>query len=226
VKILIADDDADMLDMTTYSLHKNGYEVITVTDGVQALERWGDDRPDLVLLDVGLPRVNGFDVCRRIRERDRTPVIMVTGRGEEEQVVQGFVAGADDYVRKPFSHRELAMRIRAVLARCSGQDAAQPLGRISTPHMRLDLQSHEVTRGDVSARLTPLEFRLLYILASNEGRVVSTSRLIQHAWGCDGVQTALLKTHVCHIRRKLRMQSGQPGNIKAVPWVGYYLTRD
>jgi DNA-binding response OmpR family regulator len=226
MKILVADDDVDMLDVTTYALRKHGYQVVTVTDGAQAIQRWRDDQPDLVLLDVGLPRMNGFEVCRKIREHSTTPIIMVTGRSEDDQVVQGFLLGADDYVTKPFSHRQLAMRIRAVLNRSSGGLQAEPATELNTSDMRLDLQSHEVTRGDLTVRLTPLEFRILYILSANEGRVVSSSRLIEYAWGYDGGEASLLKTHVCHIRQKLKMQRGQGGYIRAIPWVGYSLTRD
>jgi DNA-binding response OmpR family regulator len=226
LKILLVDDDPDMLDVTKYGLHKRGYEVVTVSDGAEALRRCESDNPDLVLLDVGLPRVNGFEVLRKLRETSRLPVIILSGRSDEEQLAQGFVLGADDYVTKPFSHRLLAMRVNAVLQRSSGRLAAVPDGQMTTRTLSLDLQAHEVKRGDVRVRLTPLEFRILHILAANEGRVVTTSRLVQHAWGHDAAQTALLKTHVCHIRRKLHMRAGEPGYIKAVPWVGYYLTKE
>ena len=225
MKILLVDDDVDTLDLTTYALRKHGYKVITGTDGQQALSRWQEEQPDLVVLDASMPKKNGFDVCREIREKSLTPVIMVTGKTDEESVVQGFLAGADDYVAKPFSHRQLAMRIRAVLNRCTERANVEPSGDLQTSDMRLDMQSHEVHRNGKCVRLTPLEFRILYLLASNEGRVVSSQRLVEYAWGYDGGESSLLKTHVCHIRQKLGMQQGEGPYIQGIPWVGYQLTK-
>jgi DNA-binding response OmpR family regulator len=225
MKILLADDDTDMLDVTTYAFRRDGFNVITATDGEQALRRWKTDEPDLVLLDVGLPRVNGFEVCRRIRQGSSTPVIMLTARGEEEHVVKGFLLGADDYVTKPFSHRQLTMRVRAVLQRRSGAAVPEPANELQVGELKIDMQSHEVTKGDFIVRLTPLEFRILYILAINVGRVVSSTRLIEYAWGYDGGDASMLKTHICHIRQKLKLEKGQPGYITSIPHVGYSLTR-
>jgi DNA-binding response OmpR family regulator len=225
MKILLADDDTDMLDVTTYAFRRDGFNVITATDGEQALRRWKTDEPDLVLLDVGLPRVNGFEVCRRIRQGSSTPVIMLTARGEEEHVVKGFLLGADDYVTKPFSHRQLTMRVRAVLQRRSGSAVPEPANELQVGELKVDMQSHEVTKGDFIVRLTPLEFRILYILAINVGRVVSSTRLIEYAWGYDGGDASMLKTHICHIRQKLKLEKGQPGYITSIPHVGYSLTR-
>jgi DNA-binding response OmpR family regulator len=118
------------------------------------------------------------------------------------------------------------MRIQAVLNRCAERPFAAPRGDVSTTDMRLDLQSHEVTRQGRTVRLTPLEFRILYLLATNEGQVIGTQRLIEHAWGFEGGESSLLKTHVCHIRRKLGMKDGSGPYIKSVPWVGYQLTRE
>jgi two-component system, OmpR family, response regulator len=155
-----------------------------------------------------------------------TPVIMMSGRNDDDNVVQGFLVGADDYVVKPFSHRQLAMRVRALLNRCGNGLRAVPAGELRVGELCLDKQSHEVTKGGVTTRLTPLEFRLLYILATNEGRVVNSARLIEYAWGYDGGQALLLKTHVCHIRRKLGLGRSEAGDIAAVPWVGYKLLKE
>ena len=225
MNILLVDDDTDLMDVTTYALRKHGYAVTTVTDGLKAVERFRAEQPDLVVLDVGLPRLNGFEVCRKIREQSDTPVIMVTGRADDENVVQGFLVGADDYVVKPFSHRQLAARIRAVLNRAAGGRASEPTGVVTTSDLRLDPQSHEVTKDGVTVRLTPLEFRILHVLAINEGRVVSSARLIEHAWGYEGGAASLPKTHVCHIRQKLAMDPKRGGYIKAIPWLGYTLTK-
>jgi DNA-binding response OmpR family regulator len=224
VKIMLVEDDTDTLDVTTYSLRKSGYDVVACTDGQQAVARWESEKPDLVVLDVNLPKVNGFDVCRKIRDNSLTPVIMLTGRTDEEHVLQGFNVGADDYVTKPFSHKQLAARIRAVLNRVGERVPAEPAGQVKTTDMVLDMQAHEVTRNGKNVRLTPLEFKILYILASNEGRVVSSQRLIEYAWGYDGGDPSLLKTHVCHIRQKLGFKDVGP-NIESVPWVGYKLVK-
>jgi DNA-binding response OmpR family regulator len=157
---------------------------------------------------------------------------MLTARNDDDNVVQGFLTGADDYVTKPFSHRQLAARIRAVLNRTHGGLTPEPDGDLTVGNLRLDLHSHEVTiKDDRTVRLTPLEFRVLYMLAINEGRVVPSSRLVEYAWGYEGGEASLLKTHISHIRRKLgladRAGAVQPDDvrIRTVPWVGYLLTR-
>jgi DNA-binding response OmpR family regulator len=226
MKILVADDDPDLLDVTTYALRRHGYNIVTATDGVQAVERCEDERPDLMLLDIGLPRLNGFEVCRRIRERSSMPIIMLTARNDDDNVVQGFLTGADDYVTKPFSHRQLVMRIRSVLNRTAGGLWPEPTGEVRVGDLRLDVHSHEVTiKDERTVRLTPLEFRVLYMLAVNEGRVVSSSRLVEYAWGYDGGEVSLVKTHISHIRQKLAIEKDKPGYVRAVPWVGYSLVR-
>jgi two-component system, OmpR family, response regulator len=233
MKILVVEDDPDMLDVTTYALRREGYNIVTATDGQQAIDRHLDERPDLVLLDVGLPRMNGFDVCRRIRETAATPIIMLTARNDDDNVVQGFLTGADDYVTKPFSHRQLAARIRAVLNRTHGGLTPEPEGNLTVGSLRLDMQSHEVSiKEERAVRLTPLEFRLLYMLAINEGRVVSASRLVEYAWGYEGGEASLVKTHISHVRQKLGLDKDRAGveqpddvRIRTVPWVGYSLTR-
>jgi DNA-binding response OmpR family regulator len=223
VKILLVDDDTDLVDVTTYALRKHGYAVTTVTDGLKAVQRFRDEQPDLVVLDVGLPRLNGFEVCRKIREQSDTPVIMVTGRADDENVVQGFLVGADDYVVKPFSHRQLAARIRAVLNRAAGGRASEPTGVVSTSDLRLDPQSHEVTKDGLTVRLTPLEFRILHILAANAGRVVPYARLIEFAWGHEGGSPSHLKIRICSIRKKLGLPVTGEAGIKAIVGTGYTL---
>ena len=223
MRILVCDDDVDTLDVTTYSLRKHGYQIVTALDGRQAVQKWQEEHPDLVLLDVNMPRMSGIEVCRKIRESSRTPVIMVTGQGDEEHVVQGFLAGADDYVTKPFSHKQLAMRIRAVLNRANGGAPVMPSAKVKSGSLELDAESHSVTRDGRTVHLTPLEFKILFILASNEGRVVKSERIVEYAWGFDGGDSSLLKTHVSHIRSKLGMEAERGPYIKAVPWVGYKL---
>ena len=232
MKILLADDDTDLLDATADALRRAGYAVVAATDGPQALARHRAEQPDLVLLDLGLPRMNGFDVCRRIREHDATPVVVLSARGDDDSVVQGFLAGADDYVTKPFSHRQLAARVRAVLSRVRGGSVSEPADELAVGDLRLDPSAHEARVRGARVHLTPTEFRILHILALNEGRVVPAGRLVEYAWGYAGGGAALLKTHVCHLRRKLGLgaagaAAAGPGavRIRSVPGLGYVLSR-
>jgi DNA-binding response OmpR family regulator len=223
MKVLLVEDDADLLDLLTYALGREGYTVLTAMDGQQALRRMETDTPDVVLLDANLPKIDGFEVCRRIRHDGATPIIMLTARDDEEDVLHGFRVGADDYVNKPFSAKQLAARIKAVLRRAQADPYRQPVREVKVGDVRLDLQSYSVTSGDRQIQLTPLEFRILYLLGVNEGRVIPYSRLVEYAWGYEGGDSSLLKTHICHIRQKLNLSAGKNGGIRAVPGVGYSL---
>ncbi|MDP8922759.1 MAG: response regulator transcription factor [Chloroflexota bacterium] len=226
MKALLVDDDIDLLDVTTYALRREGYTVVAAVDGQQALLRWEAERPDIVLLDGKLPKLDGFEVCRRIRQTSHTPIIMLTARAQEEDVVRGFRLGADDYVTKPFSASVLRMRIEALLRRTQLGPYAPVVGELrTTGGLVLELQSHEVTQAGRPVRLTRLEFRILYKLAMNEGRVVSYDSLVEYAWGYDGGDASLLKTHISHIRSKLGLVGDRPGGIRNVSGVGYSLTR-
>ncbi|MGH2500800.1 MAG: response regulator transcription factor [Candidatus Limnocylindria bacterium] len=221
-KILIVDDDLDLVDLLSYALRRQGYAVVTALDGEQALARWREDRPDLVLLDVNLPRLGGFEVCRQIRRDGVTPIIMLTARDEDGDIVNGLRIGADDYVVKPFSATQLAARIRAVLRRTLQDRERQPATELRSGDLVLDLESHQAVRGGQAIQLTALEFRILYMLVMNEGRVIPYSRLIEYTWGYDGGDSGLLKTHISHLRDKLQLRSPDRG-IRAVAGVGYSL---
>ena len=226
MKVLIVDDDVDHVDLMTYALRREGYSVSTAIDGLQALERWEADKPDIVLLDGSLPKLDGFEVCRRIRHESKTPIIMVSARDEDRDVIAGLQYGADDYVCKPFNAKQLTARMQAVLRRCQPDPYRQPVSEVRAGDITLDLQSHAVLVDGRPAELTPLEFKLLYVLAMNEGRVVPYSRLIEHAWGFfNEHSSALLKTHICHIRQKLGMDTGKRSRLKAVFGVGYSLRK-
>jgi DNA-binding response OmpR family regulator len=225
VKILVVDDDLDLIDLIGYALRRDGFTVVQAVDGEQALQRWERERPDLVLLDANMPKMNGFEVCRQIRMNATTPVIMLTARDDEEDVLQGLELGADDYVTKPFSAKQLIARIRAVIRRCEGDPYRQPVSELKAGDVVLDLQSHEVRKSGKVVQLTPLEFRLLYMLAMNEGRVIPYDRMVEYAWGYDGGDSSLLKTHMAHIRSKLGITVSGPGSIRAIPGVGYSLSR-
>ncbi len=224
MRVLLAEDDADVLDVTTYALRKYGYDVVGVTDGALALDRWQAEQPDLVLLDVNLPGVSGMDICHKIRERSSTPIIMVSAMGDEDHVVEGFDNGADDYVSKPFSYKELVMRMRAVAQRRGGgEPVLQQSAVASAAGITVDLQNFEVRQGDKHLRMTRLETRILYFLVSNAGRVLPTERLIELVWNYEGGDAFALKTHISHIRQKLGIAKGEPGYIGSLPHVGYTL---
>lgn len=226
MKVLIVEDDVDLLDMVMYSLRREGYTVLGAVDGVQALQRWESENPDMVLLDGNLPKLDGFEVCRRIRHESSTPIIMLTGRDEEDDVVRGLQFGADDYVTKPFSTKQLNARMKAVLRRSKDDPFREPTREVRVGDLVLNLQSHEATKGGKVVQLTRLEFRILYMLALNAGWVIPYSRLIEYAWGYyDEDNSKLLKTHICHIRQKLGMSPNGKDGIRAVIGVGYSMAK-
>ncbi len=225
MRVLVVDDDADLLDLIVYALRREGYQVVGASDGPQGLSRFESEPADIVLLDVNLPKLDGFEVCRRIRRQADVPIIMLTARQDEEDVLLGLRLGADDYVTKPFSPKQLIARMAAVLRRTKSDHLGQPAGQLRVGDIAIDPESHEVSKGASIVQLTPLEFRILYLLALNAGRVIPHDRLIEYAWGLDGGDSNLLKTHISHIRQKLGLPLGRQGGIRAVPGVGYSLPR-
>jgi DNA-binding response OmpR family regulator len=184
MKVLLVDDDADLLDVTAYALRRKGLNVILAGDGPHALRRWQADKPDVVLLDVGLPGMSGLEVCYQIRQETTTPVILLTALATEENVIEGFSMGADDYVTKPFSPQQLIMRIEAVHRRGARLGQREPARHLQIGDLWIDAESHEVRRGElVTVQLTPREFKILHLLVTHVGRVVSSSHLVDYAWG-------------------------------------------
>src|SRR5919199_5882742 len=224
MKVLLVDDDSDLLDLMHYALRREGYNVTTAADGQQALARWRGEQPDIVLLDGNLPKMDGFEVCRQIRHESSTPVIMLTARGEEADVVRGLQAGADDYVTKPFSAKQLAARVQAVLRRYQ-PDAHPVRSEIRVGDLVLDLRTETVSKYGEPVEMTAREFQILYLLTSNQGRVVSYARLIEHVMGyVNESNSTLLKTHISHLRRKLGLSATGPGSLRSVSGIGYVLS--
>jgi DNA-binding response OmpR family regulator len=223
VKILLVDDEPDALDMVSRTFQRAGYDVITAPSGEHALRLMTSAKPDLVVLDVLLPDIDGFEVCRRIRLDSQVPIVMLTARDEEEDVMHGFRLGVDDYVTKPFSARLLAARVAAVLRRTCQSNQKQREDHVQAGELDLDLHSFEVRKDGQQIRLTPLEFRILHILAANKGRVVPYDRLIEYAWGHDGGSPSHLKIRICSIRKKLGLPVSGDAGIKAVVGTGYTL---
>jgi len=218
-RILIADDEPDLRKMLTAYLMAEGFETAVASDGNQALERVRADRPDLIVLDVGMPGIDGFEVLRRVRAESDVPVIMLTARSEEVDRVVGLTVGADDYVTKPFSPRELAARIKAVLRRGRRPSDDEVL---RYPGISIDLGRREVLRDGQPVSLSTLEFDLLAALATAPRRVFTRDQLLQRVWGFDyfGVDR-VVDVHVGNIRKALGDDAADPAVIGTVRGVGY-----
>ena len=219
MKILLVDDDPDLLAVTGFALQQAGFLVVKAGDGVEALTAFQREQPDLAVLDINMPRMNGFDLARQLRERSRIPLIMLTARSEEEDVVKALSLGADDYLSKPFSPKILLARVKALLRRV-GIEAEETvaLGNLSLDVAELTLSG--LARGVV--RLTPLETRFLQLLIAQAGRTVSTDRLLVHVWGNRaGGNRQLLKQLVHRLRQKVEADPSEPKLIRTMPNAGY-----
>jgi DNA-binding response OmpR family regulator len=223
VKILVVDDDRVLADVISFTLRKEGFQVILAQDGATALQRWDEEKPELILLDVNLPKGDGFSVTERIRQEADTPIILLTVRREEDDIVYGLELGADDYITKPFSPRQLVARVQAVLRRAG----CKPLGPIrQSGDLTLDMQRREVTIADQEPiGLTPLEARLLEYLLLNRGHVLTIEDLISHIWGSRGGDRDMLRQLVHRLRSKIEMDPKQPVLIETLPGVGYGLVQ-
>ena len=224
--VLVVEDEDSFIDALSVGLAREGFRVQVARDGAQALDVFDAVRPDLVLLDVMLPKVSGLDVCRELRSRSKVPIIMVTAKGAEIDTVVGLEVGADDYVTKPYRLRELVARMRAVLRRRRG-GAPPPLPPdqdevIRIDDVELDHASHEVrVRGEV-VNLPLKEFELLSLLMENAGRVLERSTLIDRVWGSDYVgDTKTLDVHVKRLRSKLEVDPSNPTKIVTIRGLGY-----
>jgi two-component system OmpR family response regulator len=221
IKILLVEDDPDILGLTSNVLRDENFVVIEASNGTQALRRWKTDRPDLIIMDLGLPGVDGFEVLRRIRAEDQTPILVITGRKDAHDIMRSFNLGSDDFVPKPFEFRELIARVRAILRRAHSPKAEKPEPTVQLDGLTLDPVAYEVTWRNELVRLTPTEFRILYLLATNAGHVVPASRLYTYVWGSDGADANALRSHMSHLRRKLEVAGEPLGTISAIPAVGY-----
>lgn len=221
MKALIVDDDRVLADVVAFTLRREGFEILLAYDGETALQRWEAEQPDIVVLDVNLPRMDGFTVCQRIRQQADTPVVLLTVRNEEDDIVGGLNMGADDYITKPFSPRQLVARVLAVLRR-----APQPFvgPRQEVDNLALDSTKRElVIDGSRMIALTALECRLLGYLMLNARHVVTTDSLIDHIWGPAGGDSDMLRQLVHRLRGKIEPDPAEPRSIETIPGVGYGL---
>jgi two-component system, OmpR family, response regulator ResD len=221
-RVLVVDDEPMVRDVLARYLKKEGYEVDVAEDGEQALHSFAATAPDLVLLDLMLPRVDGLEVLRRMRERAPTAVIMLTAKGEETDRVVGLELGADDYVTKPFSPREVVARVRTVLRRVSPSPAFGDRTVVRAGELEVDGARREARRGGAPIKLTRKEFDLLFLLASTPGRAFTRSELLEEVWdfAWDG-DTSTVTVHVRRLREKIEVDPSNPRHLVTVWGVGY-----
>ena len=221
-KILVVDDEPNIREVVGLYLRRDGHAVVSAADGAEALEIYRRTRPDLVVLDLMLPKVSGLEVCRRIQAERRVPLIMLTARGEEEDRIVGLGLGADDYVVKPFSPRELAARVGAVLRRTG--EATEPAsgGALVIDDLRIDPATREVTVRDEPVTLTAREFDLLRHMASHPRRVFTRDQLMEAVWGyAFSADTSTVTVHVRRLREKLEADPARPRYLQTVWGIGY-----
>lgn len=221
-KILVVDDEKKIVDIVKAYLESEGYRTIVAYDGKVALDLARTEAPDLIILDLMLPEISGWDVCRTLLAKSNVPIIMLTARDEDTDKIVGLELGADDYVTKPFNPRELVSRVRAVLRRAEG--AANKRRKIEFADLSIDVEKHEVKRGDQLIELTPIEFELLRVLAEAPGRVYSRMQLLDKVQGYayEGYERTI-DSHIKNLRKKLEPDPDHPRYIKTVRGVGYKL---
>jgi len=219
-KVLVVDDEDSVRELIELYLKKEGFEVIHARDGREALRLNGQHHPDLIVLDLMLPGLDGWEVCRQIRSSHQVPIIMLTARTEEVDRIVGLELGADDYVVKPFSPRELVARVKAVLRR--GTSAAEEAETLAFLGLRIDRVQHRVEVNGEEVHLTPTEFRLLWCLASRPGRVFSRAELLDRIWGYDSESDArTVDVHIKRLRQKTQAAESQSFTISTVWGLGY-----
>ncbi|MHB1128250.1 MAG: response regulator [Bacillota bacterium] len=224
-KILVVDDDPKIVELVKAYLKNEGYQVLTAFDGKTALRIVRESIPDLVILDIMLPHIGGFDVCRILRSESQTPIIMLTARDEETDKVIGLGLGADDYVTKPFSTRELVARVKAVLRRTGGE--SEPEDRLVIGDLVIDFERYEVRQVDQTIELTPTEFKLLQTMARSSGRVFTRLQLLDAVQGYtfEGYERSI-DAHIKNLRRKLEPDPKNPRYILTVFGIGYKFAGD
>jgi DNA-binding response OmpR family regulator len=218
--ILVVDDEPNIIELARLYLEKEGFRVAEASGGEEAMRLFEEVRPALIVLDIMIPEPDGWEVCRRIRSRSQLPIIMLTAREDEVDKVVGLELGADDYLTKPFSPRELVARVKAVLRRALPASESQEV--LHVDDLVIDASRRKVIQGEKDIDLTPREFDLLYTLALNRGIVMSRERLLERVWGYDYYgDTRTVDVHIRHMREKLGEDSSQPRYVETVWGVGY-----
>jgi two-component system OmpR family response regulator len=225
-KILIVEDDRNLLDTVKYNLRKEGYEVVTAVDGAEALDIARREKPDLIILDIMLPKMSGFEVCRILRKNMTVPILVLTAKAEETDKIVGLEIGADDYMTKPFSLRELLARVRAMLRRAKMAEvqpgAKEPVLKVGD--IEVDIARHQASKGGTVLQLTPKEFDLLTFLARNKSLVFSRDQLLEKVWGYDFAgDTRTVDVHIRWLRQKIEADPNNPNHLITVRGTGYKL---
>lgn len=222
--ILAVDDEPRVLKLLKANLESSGYAVLTAADGEQALQTMERELPDLVLLDLMLPKMDGYAVCRRLREFSAVPVIMLTARSAQVDLLHGFEVGADDYLTKPFSITELLVRVQAVLRRSKWPEEIVSRQGFKAGPIEIDFAQHLVTAAGNTVKLTPTEYRLLAYMASNANRVLMHRELLRAVWGPEyGEETEYLRVYMRYLRQKLEPEPSKPQYLLTQPGAGYML---
>ena len=226
-KILIVDDEPHIVELVKYNLLQDGYDVVTAYDGSEAVTRAHEVHPDLIILDLMLPYIDGLEVCRRIRRESSVPILMLTAKDGELSRVVGLEIGADDYVTKPFSPRELTARVRAILRRAAREDAPPTPSPFRGGRLTLTPESHEVTLDGRPVDLTAKEFELLHVVMSHPNRVFTRDFLLEHIWGYDYYgSTRTVDMHISRLREKIEDNPASPTHIVTIRGVGYKFKTD
>lgn len=221
-RVLVVDDEISIIKFVRAKLVAQGYDVLTAMDGAQAIQTFEMELPDLVVLDITMPKMDGFEVCSRIREWSQIPIIMLSARGDEMDKVKCLELGADDYITKPFGANELLARIIAVLRRTAATSVTPAKPSVTSGDLEINFALRKVTLAGEEIRLTPTEYSLLQELALNSGKVLTHGHLLQKVWGPEyGNETDYLHTFIRRLRRKLEPDSPEPRYIVTVPGVGY-----
>jgi DNA-binding response OmpR family regulator len=219
-RILLVDDEQAVQTLLTFPLRKEGYEVVGAVDGQEALDRFAEQRFDLVVLDIMLPKLDGIEVCRRLRTRSQVPIIMLTAKGDEIDKVVGLEMGADDYITKPFSVREFRSRVKAALRR--GEMVGRGDEPILAGDLEIDFERRSTALGGEPVQLTYVEFEILAALASAPGRVFTREMLLEHVWGDSTYRdTRTIDVHIRHLREKIEADPKRPEYLFTVRGVGY-----
>jgi two-component system KDP operon response regulator KdpE len=226
-RILVVDDDKTLVRLMREALSKAEYDVITAANGIDALQELYAKQPDLILLDVMMPRMDGWETAQRVRQMSHVPIIMLTAKDEEGDKLKGFAVGVDDYVIKPFSFAEIIARVQAVLNRARQVPADHKPKRYASGNLVIDTDSRRVTKGDQAIELTPTEYRLLATLAENSGRVLSHEQLLNKVWGYEfGEDTGYVKRYIWYLRRKIEDDPRKPEHILTERGFGYVFQGD
>jgi two-component system response regulator RegX3 len=221
-RILVVEDESSFSEALEFLLGKEGFSVVTAATGTEALKKFDQGGIDLILLDLMLPEISGTEVCRQIRSKSKVPIIMLTAKDSEVDKVVGLEIGADDYVTKPYSARELVARINAVLRRHSGEGVSSDTGTMIVQGIRMDIDRHQVSINGIPVSLPLKEFELLEFLMRNAGRVLTRIQLIDRVWGSDYVgDTKTLDVHIKRIRAKIETDPANPKIIQTVRGLGY-----